>query len=102
MSEYDPRYQDNGIVSFGEDDFIFLRNNQDIAELVATNKVYTYSTRVLQSISEISYNEIYRNSFEFLYTDDFEPQHGAFLFLSKKGYVEHERKRTDKTPRKTN
>ena len=102
MSEYDPRYQDNGIVSFGKDDFIFLRNNQDIAELVATNKVYTYSTRVLQSISEIPYNEIYRNSFEFLHTDDFEPQHSAFLFLSKKGYVEYERKRTDKTPRKTN
>lgn len=33
----------NGIVSFGEDDFIFLREHQDIAEFRCVNKEYDYA-----------------------------------------------------------
>lgn len=84
-----------GIVSFGEDDFNFLKENQDIALFVVTNEIYRYSVKVLKDISGLSYNEIYRNGLNFINTNDFEMQHGAFLYLREKGYVWYERKKID-------
>ena len=82
-----------GIVSFGEDDFDFLRRNQGIQTLIAVNETYTYSVRVLKDIGDLSYNEIYRNALRYRDTEDFEMQHGAFLYLEERGYIQYERKR---------
>ena len=83
----------NGIVSFGRDDFEFIRNTDDIEELIAVNRDYTYSVSVLKSMKEITYNDIYTKALEFLDIEDFEIQHAAFLALKEKGYVRYERKK---------
>ena len=49
-----------GLVSFGKDDFEFLRDNQDILELQCVNAEYDYKINILKDISDIVYNDIYR------------------------------------------
>lgn len=45
--------QSNGIISFGEADFLFMKENPDIAVMQAVNKYYTYSAVPLDKIKEI-------------------------------------------------
>ena len=87
--------QSEGLVSFGEDDFNFLKENQDVGIFVVVNERYKYSTKVLKDISRLTYNEIYRESLRFIDTEDFEMQHGAFLYLKEKGYVWYEREKIE-------
>lgn len=78
----------NGVVSFGEDDFLFMKENNNIAELQAVNNFYTYSAVPLAKIREISYNEIYREALIRGYgagEDDL--QHLAMMVLAEKGGV---------------
>ena len=51
------------IGSFGEDDFAMLKNNQNIKELRAVNREYTYSLMVLKELN-IRYNEFYKEELE--------------------------------------
>lgn len=84
----------NGVVSFGEDDFNFLKYNQDIKELFAVNEEYTYSVKVLKDISKLSYNTYYKRALERAFSSteaDF--QHIVFEILDQEGYVKYERKR---------
>ncbi len=83
----------NGILSFGKDDFIFLRENPDIAELQAVNKYYTYRAVPLDKIKEISYNEIYREALmRGMEADGEDLQHLAMEVLAEKGGVIYARK----------
>lgn len=83
----------NGIISFGKDDFIFLRENPDIAELQAVNKYYTYRAVPLDKIKEISYNEIYREALmRGMEADGEDLQHLAMEVLAEKGGVIYARK----------
>lgn len=78
----------NGIVSFGEDDFLFMKENCQIAELRAVNNFYTYSAVPLAKIKDISYNEIYREALIKGYeTGEDDLQHLAMMILAEKGGV---------------
>lgn len=79
-----------GIVSFGSDDFMFLRDYQNI-ELHAFNEQYHYSVKVLKPIDEVVYNDIYLEAMEYIAEEE-DLQHLAFEVLRKKGYVDYERK----------
>ena len=82
----------NGIVSFGEDDFVFLREHQNIKSFRCCNPVYDYSVEVLKDMSEVVYNTIYLEAMEeYIIGEDI--QHLAFEVLRKKGYVKYVRKR---------
>lgn len=84
-----------GIVSFGEDDFNFLRNHQEIKELRCINTEYQYRISVLKDISEIAYNDIYTEGFKYFGNSDFETQDAAMRVLQERGYVSYERKRVN-------
>ena len=81
-----------GIVSFGKDDFEFLKENQQIRELIAVNEKYNYSVKVLKDLSLLIYNDYYRRATKFIFDDDFEVQHGMFRLLDDEGMVKYERK----------
>ena len=86
--------EENGILSFGQDDFIFLREHQTIKSLKCCNIMYDYSVNVLKDISNLSYNALYLDamkSFDYPLGEDY--QHIVFDMLRKKGYVNYERKR---------
>lgn len=87
----------NGIVSFGKDDFEFLKSNQDIRELIAVNEIYTYSVRVLNDISSISYQDMYLKAMEEadIFDSDFDIQNKVFEILNRKGYVKYVRTRIE-------
>jgi len=85
----------NGILSFGEDDFYFLRDNQDIAELRCINAEYDYSISVLKDMSEVVYNDIYKEAFQYFQEADFEIQHKTMEVLRERGYVKYARKKID-------
>lgn len=82
-----------GIVSFGQDDFNFLRENQTIGKFIAVNEQYTYSVKVLKDISSLTYNDLTRWALEHINDNDFELQHAAFQALAERGYVQYERKK---------
>ncbi len=86
---------DKEILSFGEDDFIFLREHQDIAELRCVNKWYNYTISVLKDMSEVIYNEIYKEAFQYCQKAGYEIQHETMEILKKRGYVKYVRKRID-------
>lgn len=78
----------NGIVSFGEDDFLFMKENYGIAELQLVNSHYTYSAIPLDKIKEISYNDIYLEALVRGYeTGEDDLQHLAMKALAEKGGV---------------
>lgn len=84
--------ESNGIVSFGEDDFMFLRENQKIRKLHCCNAKYDYSVSVIKDISEITYNSMYVEAIK-NYVPGEDIQHLVFQELSRKGYVKYERRR---------
>lgn len=77
-----------GILSFGKDDFDFLRNNQ-VASLEATNAEFDYYVRPLKAMNNLSYNRLY---LEALGMPDADKHHNVFLQLKDKGYVEYDRR----------
>lgn len=85
--------QSNGIVSFGEDDFIFLREHQDIAEFRCVNKEYDYAVSVLKDMSEVVYNDIYREAMRICQEKQIEINHCAMEVLKERGYVDYVRKK---------
>ncbi len=54
--------ESNGTLSFGEDDFMFLRENQNIKSFRCCNTEYDYSVRVINDISELSYHDLYEEA----------------------------------------
>lgn len=87
----------NGIVSFGHDDFQFLKEHQNLAELRVVNEEYTYYTKVLKKLDDVVYNDIYIAGFNHINgKDNVDVQHCAFLELKKRGYVEYVRRKVKK------
>lgn len=85
----------NGILSFGADDFYFLREHQDIKELQCVNKEYTYRISILKDISEVVYNDIYREGLKYVKDPDFEAQDAAMRVLQERGYVKYDKRRVE-------
>lgn len=84
----------NGIVSFGEDDFVFIRDNANIRKLFAVNPEYTYSVRVISDISKLFYSEYNRKAIsEAELTPDFDIQHKVFEILNREGKVQYVREK---------
>ncbi len=81
-----------GAVSFGEDDFYFLREHQDLKELQCVNKEYTYRISVLKDMSEVVYNDIYREGFKYGEDPDYEAQDAAMRVLQERGYVKYDKR----------
>lgn len=81
----------NGIVSFGEDDFYFLREHPEIEKLIAVNEKYTYTVKVLKDLSEIVYTDLQQGALKYIDDPDFEMQHAGFLYLKENGYVDYDR-----------
>lgn len=82
----------NGSVSFGEDDFTFLRENQKVKSLRCYNSKYDYYVEVITDISKLSYNDLWVEAIKTFdqYNDD-DMQHIVFDILKRKGYVNYER-----------
>lgn len=85
--------ESEGIVSFGEDDFLFLRDNSNIKELNCSNIEYDYNIKVLKALDNIIYNDIYREGLQKWSEPDFEAQDAAMQVLHEKGYVKYEKRR---------
>lgn len=84
----------NGIGSFSDDDFYFLRDHQDIACFYCVNEEYDYSIKVLKSISSISYNEIYREAL-LNHQEGCDVFHETLEVLRERGYVDYVRKKVN-------
>lgn len=82
-----------GIVSFGEDDFYFMREHSDMKEFRCCNEEYEYVVKVLRPLDEVVYNNIYLEGFKYQGEEDFEAQDAAFRVLQEKGYIEYEKRR---------
>lgn len=82
----------NGILSFGEDDFNFLKEHQDMACFYCVNQEYDYSINVLKDISNVIYNDIYIAAFS-KYYEGFDLQHETMEILKERGYVCYVRKK---------
>lgn len=85
----------NGILSFGQDDFMFLRENQSVL-MRCCNSEYDYFLKVLKDIGNVSYNEIYREGMDLINLEGYDLQHNALVVLRNSGYVEYERKQKKK------
>ena len=85
----------NGIVSFGADDFICIRDT-DASEWYLVNEEFDYHLKRIKSMKCVTYNKALR-----WYMDDIaitgidEEQHLIMRSLAKRGYIEYERKKVD-------
>ncbi|MBR0085653.1 MAG: minor capsid protein [Lachnospiraceae bacterium] len=86
---------ENGDVAFGEDDFLFIREHQNIKELRAVSKNYNYKLQVVADISELTYTDVQKWALEFV-LQGYEMQHAGCLGLAKRGYIKYERKEIDR------
>lgn len=87
--------ESEGIVSFGEDDFLFLREHQNMQEFRCSNVQYNYRIKVLKNLDEVVYNDLYTEGFKYFGEKDFEPQDAAMRVLQERGYVIYERNQVD-------
>lgn len=87
--------ESQGIVSFGEDDFYFLREYQELREFHCVNKEYTYTISVLKDISEVVYNDIYKEGFKYNLETDFEANDAAMRILQERGYISYDKRRVE-------
>lgn len=81
------------IGSFGEDDYNMLTNNQEIKELRAVDKEYSYSLKILRSLDK-SYNEFYKQGLQLSIETQEELQHCIMKKIEEGGYIKYERRRT--------
>lgn len=91
---------DMDVLSFGKDDFDFLKRHSDIRKLIAVNSEYTYEVKILKSIKELAYDDYYFKALSQVEipengTVDF--QHKVFELLNEEGYVKYERKKYKKS-----
>lgn len=84
---------ENGIVSFGEDDFYLIRNNPS-AKWYLVNEQYEYRLEVLKKI-DLSHNQVYLGALGLKseFQDESDVQHLFMEYLVKKGYIRYDRKK---------
>lgn len=92
----------NGIVSFGEDDFLIMRDYQS-ASFRLVNEKYDYLAEIIKPLDGVTYNQVYRWTVE--YMEKFRNVKGEFQHLSmealkERGYIRYERKRIIRKPNK--
>ena len=86
--------ESEGIVSFGADDFYFLREHQGIACLQCVNPEYTYRINgVLKPMDNLVYNDLYREAMMDVdsFDEDIDLQDKVMQILSKGGYIRYEK-----------
>lgn len=86
-------YCDDGYVSFGADDYYFLKNNPDIKILRAVNNKYEYQVSLLKELT-VTYNEYYKKGLDIMFSNgdiNGDVQHYVFEALRKDGYIEYKR-----------
>lgn len=83
----------NGIISFGKNDFEFLKEHQNIKEFSCCNKEYNYKLVILKPLDDVVYNDIYDEGLNRWQEQDFEAQDAAMQVLAEKGYVKYEKRR---------
>ena len=81
----------NGIVSFGEDDFDFLKHNQSVT-FYCINPEYEYCIKVLKPIDKVVYNTIYLQALKTFVVGE-EIQDKTMNVLKEMGYVTYDKKR---------
>lgn len=87
--------ESNGIVSFGRDDFEFMKAHQNIRELHCVNSEYNYKVSLLKDITDVVYNDLYLEGFKYAMEADYESQDAAMRVLHERGYVRYERTKFD-------
>ena len=86
--------ESEGIVSFGADDFYFLREHQGIACLQCVNPEYTYRINgVLKPLDNLVYNGLYREAMMNVDSLDetIDLQDKVMQILAKGGYIRYEK-----------
>lgn len=86
--------ESQGIVSFGEDDFNFLKEYPEIREFRCCNAEYDYTIRILKPLDDVVYNELYREALMRM-SPDKEVQDVAIQILAERGYVQYDKKRLE-------
>lgn len=88
--------ESQGIISFGKDDFEFLKGQPKIAEFRCCNEEYTYSIRVLKPLDEVVYNDIYTEAMARIdpFSDIEEDiQDITMRILAERGYIAYDKRR---------
>lgn len=91
----------NGIISFGEDDFLLMRDYQS-ASFRLVNEKYNYIAEVVNPLDEITYNQAWRWAVEDICSagNVGELQHMIMWALSERGYIKYEQKTVNRKPKK--
>ena len=85
----------NGIVSFGQDDFLLMRDFQN-ASYRLVNEKFDYRVDIIKPIDNVTANQLYHGAVSLINTSDYadlEMQHLAMEYLKKEGYIEYVRKK---------
>lgn len=88
--------ESNGIVSFGKDDFEFIKEHPEIKEFRCCNDQYDYSVRILKPMGDVVYNDIYREAMKRIdpFADgDIDVQDEVMKILAERGYIQYETRR---------
>lgn len=82
----------NGIVSFGEDDFYFYRENQNIKLFVCCNEEYTYYLERVKDFSEVTYNQLFIKSSDTMNVN-YEMQDHIMEVFADAGFVHYTKRK---------
>lgn len=92
--------ESNGIVSFGKDDFEFLKANQNISSLRCCNTDYNYATWTMKPIDDVVYGDVRTQVLDRAYElykvgEDCDVQDLVMQRLSEMGYLRYEKHEVD-------
>ena len=91
----------NGIVSFGEDDFMAIRDN-GVADWYLVNEQYDYYARRIKPMDGVTYNQAWHWYYEEIeqYGITGEMQHMIMESLERRGYIQYGRKKANTRPKR--
>lgn len=91
----------NGIVSFGEDDFMAIRD-RGVADWHLVNEQYNYYARCIKPMDRVTYNQAWLWYYEDIerYGITGEMQHMIMESLQRRGYIIYERKKINTRPKR--
>lgn len=83
--------KENGILSFGEDDFNLMKNHPT-AKWDLVNEKYDYSLKVLKPLDDVAYGDLYRKALGKMtpYVD--EVQDVTMRILAERGYIQYDKR----------
>lgn len=91
----------NGIVSFGEDDFMAIRD-RGVADWHLVNEQYNYYARCIKPMDRVTYNQAWLWYYEDIerYGITGEMQHMIMESLQRRGYIIYDRKKINTRPKR--